>query len=90
MNTMDILNIINALVLIVGLPALLKAALYVGKKLQTLETLEVQVKSLDTTINGLVLPELRVIKEQMVALDTKVNIMWEWFSRHIVFDPQSK
>ena len=87
---MNIINIINAIVLIVGLPVLLKAFLYIGKKLQTLDTLEDRVEKLDNTLNNLVLPQLRDIKEKVVALETKVDVMWVWFSKHIILESQSK
>ena len=95
MNTMDIVNIINALVLIVGLPALLKASLYIGKKLQVIDHLEraieelrISVGSLRGVIDGPISSDIRDTKERVVALETKVNIMWDWLSRRMTMDPQ--
>jgi hypothetical protein len=83
MNIMDIINVINAAVLIIGLPLILKATLYIGKRLQVLDNLE-------NTINNRVLPDIADIKGRMVALETKVNVMWEWFSRHMILESQNK
>lgn len=94
---MDIINIINALVLIVGLPALLKASLYIGKKLQVIQHLEtaidelkVNVNSLKGAIDGPISSDIRDTKERVVALETKVNIMWDWLSRRMTLNPQNE
>lgn len=97
MNTMDIINIINAIVLIVGLPALLKASLYIGKKLQvidhlerTIEELKFNVGGLKGVIDGPISADIRDTKERVVALETKVNIMWDWLSRHMTLNQQNE
>jgi HAMP domain-containing protein len=95
MNTMDVINIINALVLIIGLPALFKVAFDVGRRLQTMDHLEgsikelrVEVGSLKGTIDGPISSDIRDTKERVVALETKVNIMWDWLSRRMTLEPQ--
>ncbi|MEK7646211.1 MAG: hypothetical protein AAB381_00760 [Patescibacteria group bacterium] len=95
MNTMDIINIINALVLIIGLPALFKVAFDVGRRLQTMDHLEGSIKELRTEVGGLrcsiegpISSDIRDTKERVVALETKVNIMWDWLSRRMTLEPQ--
>ncbi len=95
MNAMDIINIINAIVLIVGLPLILKATLYIGKKLQVIDHLEraieelrISVSSLRGVIDGPISSDIRDTKERVVALETKVNIMWDWVSRRMTLDSQ--
>lgn len=92
---MDILNSINAAVLIIGLPTLLKVAFDVGKKLQvinhlekSIEELRVNIGSLKGAIDGPISSDIRDTKERVVALETKVNIMWDWVLRRMTLDPQ--
>jgi len=79
---MDILNIVNAIVLMVGLPALFKVCFDVGKKLQILDTLE--------RVTHEQMEDIRELRKESSEIKSKVNVLWDWFSRHIVLDPQGK
>lgn len=79
MNIMNLLNIINAGIIIVGLPLILKATLYLGKRLQVLDSLEDKV-------NNQIIPDLKELRIEVSEIKGKVNVMWEWFSRHIVLE----
>ena len=64
---MNALEIINAVVVVLGLPTLLAACLYVGRKLQILDTLE-------ETIREEVRPDLKEIRERLENLISLLRI----------------
>ena len=87
---MDILNIANSIIVMIGLPVLLKAAMYLGKRLQKLDDLQATVNSLEASFahmgNGMnqMRDDTREIRIEVSEVKSKVNIMWDWFTKYII------
>jgi|GEM_PF-3226443 len=67
MNIMDILNIINAIVVVVGLPLILKSMLFVGRKLQLLD-------SIADTIKNQIEPAIAEIRHSLFEVDKRLTV----------------
>jgi uncharacterized protein YoxC len=83
MKIMDIINLINAFVLIIGLPVLLKVAIDIGKKLQILDRLETDVGTLEQSISNLS-SEMRELRNETSEMKSKLNLVWDWFSKYVI------
>jgi hypothetical protein len=81
MNVMSLINIINASVLIIGLPTLLKVAIDVGKRLQILDHLQMTVNSLEKNVDE-IRSDTRELRIEVSEVKSKVNIVWEWFTKY--------
>ncbi len=64
---MDILNIINAIVVVVGLPLILKSMLFVGRKLQLLD-------SIADTIKNQIEPAIAEIRHSLFEVDKRLTV----------------
>ena len=64
---MDILNIINSAIIIVGLPILLKSMLYMGRKLQVLDNLQ-------DKINNIIQPDISQIRHSLFEIDKRLAV----------------
>lgn len=87
---MDILNIANSIIVMIGLPVLLRAAMYLGKRLQKLDDLQATVNSLEASFanmgNGMnqMRDDTREIRIEVSEVKSKVNILWDWFTKYII------
>lgn len=67
---MTLLQIINAIVVVVGVPTIVKVLLNIGGKLKTLETL-------DDDIKNIIKPDLKDIRERFFALEGKSSSFFQ-------------
>lgn len=89
MNNMDIIQLLNTGILLIGFPLILKAFLDIGKKLQILDSLEREIRTeIRPTLHELSNRMFEVDK-RLALLENKVNLMWEWFSRHVITTNQT-
>jgi hypothetical protein len=81
---MDLLNLVNAIIVMVGIPAIVAASIYTGRKLQVLDNLVY-------VVNNQVLPRLDdierrliEIEKKMTLMESKLDILWGWFSQNVL------
>jgi len=63
---MELLNSINALVILIGLPTILAGLIYVGRKLQVLDAIEYE-------INHSIKPDIRDLRDRMAAVENRMD-----------------
>lgn len=72
---MNILNTINAIIVIIGIPTIISTILYIGKKLQIIEDLK-PIRERFTVIESKV-DDLAPIRERFVVVESRVNDLWK-------------
>lgn len=65
---MNLLDIINTIIVVVGVPTTLAAAIVVGRKLQILDLLEMR-------INREIKPDLKDVRERLAAVEQRLSIL---------------
>ncbi len=65
---MNLLEITNTVIVVIGVPTTLAAALFVGRKLQILDLLE-------ASINNEIKPELKDIRNRLEDLTRRITIL---------------
>lgn len=70
---MDTLTVLNRLIVSIGLPSIVAVLLYIGRKLQTLDTLE-------KTVEKELKPDLKNVRERFSALEGKLSGYTKSFS----------
>lgn len=70
---MNLLNLVNAIVLIIGIPSVITACIYVGRKLQILDSLCIDFKEFKNEIKS----DLKDFKFDYSSAKEKVSILWD-------------
>jgi hypothetical protein len=84
MKFMDLLNLVNASIVMLGIPTIIVASVYLGRKLEVLD-------GLVDTVNNRILPKLQEIElrlteveRKLTVMDSKLDILWSWFSKNVL------
>lgn len=65
---MNLLEIINTVIVVVGVPTILAASIFIGRKLQILDILEASIKNE-------IKPELKDIRNRLEDLTGRITIL---------------
>lgn len=63
---MDLLQIVNAAIVIMGVPTILGASIFIGRKLQILDILE-------RSINNKIKPDLKDVRERLSGVEQRLS-----------------
>jgi hypothetical protein len=86
---MDIIQLLNTGMLLIGLPLILKAFLDIDKKLQILDSLEREIRLEIRPALQELNRRMFEVEKRLALLENKVNLMWEWFSHHVITSNQT-
>ena len=67
---MDYLTFINQIIVIVGVPTIIGACIYIGRKLQILDTL-------DNTLRTEITPDIKNVRERLITVETRIDVLWK-------------
>lgn len=71
---MNLLEIVNSIVLTIGIPTLVAAAIYIGRKFQVLDSLEEIIKHE-------IRPDMRDMRERLTRLESDFTVLRSDVSR---------
>jgi ACR3 family arsenite efflux pump ArsB len=72
---MSILEIVNSIIITVGIPVVIGAFIYIGRKLQILE-------DLDEILKHEIKPNLSDTKDRLLVVETELRQVWKEIKQH--------